>query len=207
MKEMTTKERIIEEALNLFSNMGYQGTSVKNIADAVGIKDSSLYKHFKSKKEIFDTIVEEMSLRMEQMSRNFGLPNEAELEAAAITYGEMDTEAVLELSIDIFLYYLKDDFAARFRRMLTIEQYRSREIYEVYCKIFMEASITYQTALFREMIRQGTFPEADPEVMAVNFYAPIFFLLNKYDQKPEKEQEALKVLEKQVREFCRLYGK
>ena len=49
---MTTKERIIEEALTLFAEKGYQGTSVKNIADAVGIKDSSLYKHYKSKLEL-----------------------------------------------------------------------------------------------------------------------------------------------------------
>ena len=71
---MTTKERIIEEALTLFAEKGYQGTSVKNIADAVGIKDSSLYKHYKSKQEIFDTIVQEMSLRMERISLDFGLP-------------------------------------------------------------------------------------------------------------------------------------
>ena len=49
-KVMSTKERIVEEALTLFSSRGYQGTSVKNIADAVGIKDSSLYKHFKAKR-------------------------------------------------------------------------------------------------------------------------------------------------------------
>lgn len=35
---------------------------------------------------------------------------------------------------------------------------------------------------------------------------PIFFLLNKYDQEPEKEEEALRVLEKQVLEFCRIYN-
>ena len=40
---MTTKERIVQEALNLFSIKGFKGTSVKNIADEVGIKDSSLY--------------------------------------------------------------------------------------------------------------------------------------------------------------------
>ena len=73
---MTTKERIIEEALTLFAEKGYQGTSVKNIADAVGIKDSSLYKHYKSEQEIFDTIVQEMSLRMERISLDFGLPGE-----------------------------------------------------------------------------------------------------------------------------------
>ena len=121
---MNTKERIVEEALTLFSEYGYQGTSVKNIADAVGIKDSSLYKHFKSKKEIFDTIVKEMSVRMERMSKEYGLPDEHDMEKAAELYGSISEEGILALSEKIFLFYLKDEFASKFRRMLVIEQYR-----------------------------------------------------------------------------------
>lgn len=204
---MTTKERIIEEALSLFSTKGYDGTSIKNIADRVGIKDSSLYKHFRSKKEIFDTIVTEMSVRMERMSKEFGLPDEKNLEEAADLYGQFTPEMLAELSRKIFLYYLKDEFAARFRRMLVIEQYCSRDIYGIYRQIFMDAAITYQAALFGEMTRQGVFREANPEIMAVNFYAPIFFLLNKYDQEPDKEAEALEALERQVLEFARIYRK
>ena len=144
---MNTKERIVEEALTLFSEYGYQGTSVKNIADAVGIKDSSLYKHFKSKKEIFDTIVKEMSVRMERMSKEYGLPDEHD----------------------------------------------------------MDAAVSYQTELFAEMTARGVFHGKDPKAMAVNFYAPIFFLLNRYDQQPDKVKEALEALRKQVMEFSRLY--
>lgn len=178
---------------------------MKNIADKVGIKDSSLYKHFSSKKEIFDTIVQEMSVRMEEMSRAFGLPDEKNLAEAAILYGTITIDQLLGLSRQIFLFYLKDEFASRFRRMLAIEQYRNREIYEVYRGIFMNAAITYQTALFGEMIQRGIFTGHDPEAMAVNFYAPIFFLLNKYDQEPQKEAEALQALERQIREFARIY--
>lgn len=202
---MTTKEKIIDEALTLFSTKGYQGTSVKNIADAVGIKDSSLYKHYKSKKEIFDTIVKEMSLRMEGMSKGLGLPDEKNMEKAALEYGQLTAEGLWELSKNIYLYYLKDEFAARFRRMLTIEQYRDREIYHVYKKIFMEDSIVYQTALFEEMIQQGIFIDANPAAMAVNFYAPVFFLLNKYDQEWERVDEALGELKQHVEEFSRVY--
>lgn len=73
---MTTKERIVDEALTLFSRNGYKATTVKAIAEAVGIKDSSLYKHFSSKREIFDTIVEQMRGKMAQMSVEIGLPDE-----------------------------------------------------------------------------------------------------------------------------------
>lgn len=202
---MTTKERIIEEALTLFSIKGYKGTSVKDIANAVGIKDSSLYKHFQSKKEIFNIIVQEMSNKMEELSIQAGLPNDNNFRAAATYYGQLTTEGLVALSRKIFLFYLKDPFVSRFRRMATIEQYNDPEIYGVYRNIFMEASITYQTALFAEMIRQDIFISVDPQLLAMNFYTPIFFLLSKYDQEADKEQEALEVLDRQVREFCRVY--
>lgn len=55
------------------------------------------------------------------------------------------------------------------------------------------------------MTARGIFHGKDPKAMAVNFYAPIFFLLNRYDQEPDKEEEALEALRKQVMEFSRLY--
>jgi AcrR family transcriptional regulator len=201
---MTTKERIIEEALTLFSTKGYKGTSVKNIADAVGIKDSSLYKHFKSKKELFDTIVEEIQNRMSGLSLLVGLPS-GDRKAEATAYGKLTVDDLLALSRKVFLFYLKDDYVLRFWRMAMMEQYNSPEIYAVYYRIFMEESITYQANLFREMIRQGHFISIDPEIMAISFYAPIFFLLTKYMGSPGEEKTALLLLDKQVGEFCRIY--
>nr|WP_319489571.1 TetR/AcrR family transcriptional regulator [uncultured Caproiciproducens sp.] len=201
---MTTKEKITEEALTLFSQKGYKGTSVKNIAAAVGIKDSSLYKHFKSKKDIFDTIVKEMQNRMSGLSLLAGLPSE-DCKVEANEYGKLTVDGLQTLSRQIFLFYLKDDFVSRFWKMAMMEQYHSPEIYAIYHRIFMEESITYQANLFCEMIRQGYFISIDPEIMAVSFYSPIFFLLTKYMGEPEKENTALTLLDKQVREFYRIY--
>ena len=179
---MTTKERIVEEALTLFSVKGYKGTSVKDIAGAVGIKDSSIYKHFTGKQEI---------------------PDEQE---AAKYYGELSLQQLQELSRKVFLFYLQDEFASRFWRLAIMEQFRNAEFYEKYRRIFMEESIAYLTGIFTEMVRQKSFRETDPEVLAMNFYAPIFFLLSKYSGRPEKGQEALEILDKQVAEFHRCYS-
>ena len=46
---MSTKERILDAALTLFAENGYDGTSVEQIANIVGIKAPSLYKHYKGK--------------------------------------------------------------------------------------------------------------------------------------------------------------
>ena len=202
---MTTKERIVEEALTLFATSGYKGTSVKNIADAVGIKDSSIYKHFKSKKEIIDAIVDQMRARMTQMSLDIGLPEDADEDAAAAAYGKLSLEELQALSRKVFLFYLTDDFVSRFWRLANMEQYQNEEIYEIYRTIFFEQSIAYQTQLFDAMIRQGTFRKADAGVLAMNFYAPVFFLLSKYSGRTEQIGEALEILDKQVAEFYRLY--
>lgn len=86
-----------------------------------------------------------------------------------------------------------------------MEQYQNDEIYDIYRAIFLEQSIDYQTELFGEMIRQGTFRNADAEVLAMNYYAPIFFLLSKYNGRTENIEEALTTLDKQVAEFYRIY--
>lgn len=56
--QMTTKDRVLQEALNLFSQYGYEAVSVERIAAAVGIKAPSLYAHFKSKQVLFDAMVQ-----------------------------------------------------------------------------------------------------------------------------------------------------
>lgn len=56
-----TKERILETALELFAQSGYLGTSMSDIAGALGITKGALYKHYTSKQEILDSIVEQMN--------------------------------------------------------------------------------------------------------------------------------------------------
>lgn len=65
IREKNTKERILDEALKLFAQSGYVGTSMNDIADRMGVTKAALYKHYKSKQEILDSIVEKMN-RMDQ---------------------------------------------------------------------------------------------------------------------------------------------
>ena len=62
---MSTGERIVYEVLVLFSKKGYSDVYVAEIASAVGIKAPSLYKHFKSKQDIFFECVKFFYRRME----------------------------------------------------------------------------------------------------------------------------------------------
>ena len=203
---MTTKERIADEALTLFAAKGFRGTTVKDIADAVGIKDASLYKHFKSKKEILNTIVEEAYVHMGNMSDSLGIPSgDGSLEDAAEFFRGINRETIIALGKEVFKFYLTDDYMSRFWKLANLEQYNNRDIYELYRRLFTEEGIEYQKNLFAEMIRMGAFREGNPEVMAYNFYSPIFLLLHRYAGSEGELDEALEIIEKMVGDFYDRY--
>lgn len=203
---MTTKERIVDEALTLFAAKGFRGTTVKDIADAVGIKDASLYKHFKSKKEILNTIVEEAYVHMGNMSDSLGIPSgDGSLEDAAEFFRGINRETIIALGKEVFKFYLTDGYMSRFWKLANLEQYNNRDFYELYRRLFTEEGIEYHKNLFAEMIRMGAFREGDPEVMAYNFYSPIFLLLHRYAGSEGELDEALEIIEKMVGDFYDRY--
>lgn len=60
-----TKQRILDEAIELFSQKGYNGVSVRELARTVGIKESSIYNHYGSKYEILTSILKLFTSTME----------------------------------------------------------------------------------------------------------------------------------------------
>lgn len=205
---MTTKERITEEALTLFAEKGYKGTSVKNIADAVGIKDASLYNHFKSKQEIFDSIVCLISKHISQLSQTLGIPQYDKQDSPLSDFFiKLDLEGLKKITEESFMFYLTDPYIARFWRIAHMEQYSNPQIYTMFRKIFMEDAIDYQEKLFKEMMDQGVFYPGDARATAISFYAPIYLLLSMYSNQPERKDEALKILDRQIEDFFRIYRK
>lgn len=206
-REMKTKDRIVREALALFSVKGYRGTSIKNIADAVGIRDSSLYKHFRSKREIFDTIVKDMQEQMNELSVRLGMPGgDVPADEAAGFYDGIDRDRLRTLARQALIFYLTDELVSGFWRLAHIEQYQEPEIYDMFRHIFMEQSLEYMTALFREMMERGALAKVDPGAAAMNFYAPVFLMLSRYSGRPECVEEVCGILDRQMDEFCRIYG-
>ncbi|KCZ82579.1 transcriptional regulator [Hyphomonas adhaerens MHS-3] len=56
--ETHPRERILQASLDLFSQNGFAGTSVRQIALHVGLKPSSLYSHFEGKEEILSALID-----------------------------------------------------------------------------------------------------------------------------------------------------
>lgn len=70
MKDMPVKERILYSALNLFAEKGYDGVGVDLIAENSGLKGPSLYRHYKGKEDIFNSLIDLVTLHYEE---GFGL--------------------------------------------------------------------------------------------------------------------------------------
>lgn len=206
MAKRNTKELILFKALELFADKGYDGVTVRDIAQRVGIRESSLYKHYTNKQEIFDTLIKAMQSHYKNASVSFQLPI-GELHEMAKNYATSGNDILKEISDRIFHFYLNDPYASQFRRLLSIERYKNKQIDCIYREIFIDAPISYQAEIFKEMIKQGYMRQGNSEIMAVQFFAPIFLLLNKYDGIKEKESEAIKLLEEHIEQFDTVYRK
>lgn len=200
MKRENTKQKIIETALTLFSERGYDAVSVGEIAEAVGIKAPSLYNHFPSKQAIFDAIVETTALQYEKDTGRIDI--HVQRAAADIpmlmTIGE---EELFEKVRQIFDYSLHNDNIRKFRKMMTIEQFRSPSLGELYTRRFSERLVDYHAEIFRSLIAAGVIYGGDTNALALMYVAPVITLIGVCDRQPEREAECLEKLKSHVKQF------
>lgn len=201
MKE-NTKERIWKEALTLFSQYGYEGVSVKQISNAVGIKDSSLYNHYKSKQNIFDTILVQVTERIDEARNKLTIADTSEM---AAKYQRIGLDKLSSMCYNLFSFYIKDELVCKFRKMLTIEQYANSSVGELFKKIFIDNVLDFETKLFNQFIKNGFFIKSDPYIMALHFYSPLFLLLFKYDSDDGSLGDLKELIEKHVLSFAYCY--
>jgi len=199
-----TKQRILMEALNLFSVYGYEPVTVAEIAKAVGIKAPSLYKHYKSKRDIFDAILDEMRASYDRQAASMQMDGR-NAEKDQSLYTDNSEDETIERSVQLFLYFLHDENERKFRKMLTIEQYNNKGLADVYTKQYVDFPLYYQSAVFGLMVSAGvTIPE-NPQIMALQYYAPVYLYIRLCDCHPEREAEALQILRQHFRQFIRIY--
>ena len=81
MSEM--KEKILRTALRLFAQEGYEAVSISRIAGALGLSKGALYRHYRDKRDVLDSIVREMERRDAEGAQEYALPGAEETEVMA----------------------------------------------------------------------------------------------------------------------------
>jgi AcrR family transcriptional regulator len=181
-----TKERIMLAALKLFARDGYEAVSVRTVAEQLGLTKGALYKHYKSKRDIFDHIVERMAETDVRKATEFDVPAGA-FEETPDDCREVTLGKIKAFSLGVFRYWIEDEFASRFRRMLTLEQYRNPEMAALLNRYLTGGVIDYTEELMRGAIAATGYRDKDVKVLAIEYFAPIYLMMNLYDNAKDKK--------------------
>lgn len=203
MKQEDTKRRILNKALELFAAKGYDSVSVGEIAGAVGIKAPSLYNHFPGKQAIFDAIVESTAAQYEADTGKIDIHVENAARDVPV-FAEITAEGLFEKVRQIFEYSLHNQRIRRFRRMMTMEQFRSPELAALYSERYVDRVLAYHAGIFRALMASGEIRPQDPDTLAMMYTAPVLTLIAVCDRQPEREGECLEKLRKHVTLFFQM---
>ena len=174
-----TKEKILETALKLFAKDGYEAVSVSDIADELGITKGALYKHYRNKRDIFDSILARMEQNDAEKANEHDLPEET-ISESEDKYKTASLNDMVEFAKSMFRYWTQNNFASQFRKMLTLEQFRSEEMKNLYQQYLGSGPLDYMTDLFNSA---GL---SHPREKATEFYSPMFLLYSIYDGAQDK---------------------
>lgn len=197
MSGKKTKEKILEEALKLFAQSGYMGTSMNEIAAQIGVSKAALYKHYSSKQEILDSIVERMKQMDAERVKEYEMPN-GNMEEVIAGYKNTALDKIRGFTKVQFLHWTEEEFSCCFRKMLTLEQYRDPKIAKIYQNYLAEGPLRYMEAVFSGIVEN----RKEARQLAMDFYGPIFLLYSVYDGAEDK-QEVVKLVEEHVERFSK----
>ncbi len=194
---MTTRDRILDEALMLFAENGYDGTGVEQIAEKVGIKAPSLYKHFKGKEDILNALIDNAEARYEEY---FGSEQRI---------GKMpeSREEFIRVTMERVLFTMRDPMIRKIRKFLVQEQFRSDRLAAVTTRHQLEGVQKMYTRIIKDMMEKGLFVKDDPALLANELTAQVVLLIAKADRQPQAEQEITESIERHIRHFCDVYMK
>ena len=197
---MTTKEKILDTALELFSRHGYDGASVRDIARAVGIRESSLYNHFPSKRALFDGIVDFCVQQAELYFRGSGLPFDQGDDTSL--YQGIPAERLHALIERTFRYFFDDPWNARFRRLLLLSQFAEPRCRDIYRQLYRDKCVQVQAFIFSALMDRGELRREDPLAVAAEFHGPMFMLIHTCDS----FEEARPLIRAHVEQFQKNYA-
>ena len=172
MAEETTKQRIADAALNLFSKDGYTAVSIRDICAQVGIKESTVYYHFKNKRAIFNELLQTFERTAQGMM---------DLLDHEINGVDRIENTAFQMVCDVFFEnYLMDGFCNRFIRLISLEQMNNEEVQALYIKWMFDEPLWFQSRIFSRMIAAGIMPSANSDYTAIKYYAPIYLYTQRY---------------------------
>ena len=191
-----TKERILSKALELFSQKGYDRTNIKEIMVSLGLVKTAMYRHFESKEEIWNALLDRLIVYYEE---RFGSPEHLPPVPDSL-------EELFAMTMRMVNFTVHDETVVMTRKLLTIEQFRDDRARALATKHFLNGLTEMFTHVFSGMMEKGLLHQNDPAMVAFAYTAPISALIHLCDREPEKTDEALTRIEAFCQHFMKVYG-
>lgn len=192
---MNSREKFILTATELFAKHGYSGVSVRDISNVLGMRESALYKHFSSKADLFNTIIQTAKEKLETYQKSIVI------DANSVK------NTLINAQLGLFDLYTTDAFMNRFRKIMIISQYEDNESNKRYHEMFIDKSIRYYQEVFKEIATQKKL-KIDTRIIAYELFAMTFLILqeNDYEQNLTKLEESKKIIKDYINIFFDRYS-
>lgn len=168
--EKPTKEKIFDVSIDLFSQKGFDAVSVREIAREVGIRESSIYNHYKNKEAILDSIIDYFMSELTLSS-----PPEEEMEKLMET-----PELFFEVGGRAFLERMSVPKTEKIWRIISIELYHNQKIREFFKKELLEVPINAWEDIFTKMMKKNIIKRVDPKILAYEYFSFAIYLYFEY---------------------------
>ena len=189
---MTTKEKIMDVALHMFSERGYEAVSIRDICGEVGIKESTLYYHFKNKMDILDSLIAKFKEHIEGLLIHID-------EMPQMSSGKKKNSGSKDI-LDSYMMdsYLFDPFCNLMIRLMMIEQFHNEEMRALYEKTMFTDPYDIYLRVFRMLATQGAFSESQVDAIVRRYHAYMTMLTYRYLLNGELTEERKKAYKKEV---------
>lgn len=170
---MSTREKILEAALTLFSENGYAATSVRQIAREVGVRESALYNHFESKEAILRGLFQQYGAGR---SRKYLKRTLFKEEALKNPKAFLQNEIVGEI-----LNFISNEKANQLKKIVVMEMFSGESGRELIEKELFESAVTTMQEVFQILMDEGQIEKTyDTGLLAIEFISPLLFLNLRY---------------------------
>ena len=191
----STKERILEEALVCFAESGYKGTNLRDLASRLDLSKSALYRHFTSKEDIWNAVLDMMG---DYYSEHIGNG-----ENTSIT--PKNCEELYTMTMRMLDFTMHDKKVILTRQLLLTEQFRDERAKQLATFHFLTRTRAFYTRVFERMMECGILKKENAEMLALSYTAPITELIHLCDREPDKEKKVVEEIGSYVRHFISVY--
>ena len=157
------RQQIVEAAVELFSRKGFRGTRTREIAEAAGISEAMIYRHFATKRELYSAIIEAKSATEELLAS-----------AATAAQGKDDAGVLRAVGLKMIEQTVRDP---SLMRLLLFSALEGHELSEIFFESRVKRLHQFLSRYIRIRIKEGRFRSMDALVAARGFIGMIVHYL------------------------------